>query len=102
VPLHFIGADTAVGVKAGGILMANVTDVEVDCLPADLPEYIEVDVTGLAVGEALHLGEIAVTNGVQLVELGHEEGADLAVVTITAPTVSAAVPEAEEDVEGED
>lgn len=99
VPLHFTGAETAVGVKAGGILMTNVTDVEVDCLPADLPEFIEVDVSGLAVGESLHLGEIVVPKAVQLVELGHEEGADLAVVTITAPTVSAAAV-AEASVEG--
>ena len=102
VPLHFIGAETAVGVKAGGIMMTNVTDVEVDCLPVDLPEYIEVDVSGLDVGESLHLGELAVPNGVQLVEMGHEEGADLAVVTITAPTVSAATPEEEEIEEGEE
>ena len=101
VPLHFTGAETVVGVKAGGILMTNVTDVEVDCLPADLPEYIEVDVSGLGVGESLHLGDIAVPGSVQLVEMGHEEGADLAVVTIAAPK-GAATTASEEEVESED
>ena len=55
IPVHFVGRETAPGVKAGGILSTLVTDIEIVCLPQDLPEYLEVDVSELEIGESLHL-----------------------------------------------
>jgi large subunit ribosomal protein L25 len=70
VPLHLVGEDTAPGVKLeGGVFMHNAVDVEIECLPGDLPEYIEVDVSGLHVGGAIHLSEIKLPKGVKLVAM---------------------------------
>lgn len=72
VPLHFIGADIAPGVKqAGGVVSHAMVDVEVACLPKDLPEYIEVDVSQLNIGEAIHLSALNLPADVKLVELLH-------------------------------
>jgi large subunit ribosomal protein L25 len=49
VPLHFLGEDTSPAVKAGALVSHELTDVQVECLPRDLPEYIEVDITGLEI-----------------------------------------------------
>ncbi|RMD71899.1 MAG: 50S ribosomal protein L25/general stress protein Ctc [Gammaproteobacteria bacterium] len=88
VPLHFIGEDVAPGVKAqGGIVSHLLTEVEVSCLPKDLPEYIEVDVSHLHVGETIHLSEIPLPPNVKLVTHGEQ---DLPVVTILAPKGGAA------------
>jgi large subunit ribosomal protein L25 len=59
-------------------------DVLVECLPKDLPEYIEVDISGMQVGDSIHLSELAVPAGVTLVELARGEGHDTAVVSIHA------------------
>jgi len=72
VPLHFLNEETAVGVKQqGGIISHVMTEVEVSCLAKDLPEYIEVDVADLKVGEAIHRSELKLPSGVELVELMH-------------------------------
>jgi large subunit ribosomal protein L25 len=84
VPLHFIGEDTSAAVKAGGLVSHELTDVLVECLPKDLPEFIAVDISGLEIGESIHLSALAVPAGVTLVELARGEGHDLAVVTIHA------------------
>ncbi|HET9122357.1 MAG TPA: 50S ribosomal protein L25/general stress protein Ctc [Acidiferrobacteraceae bacterium] len=82
VPLHFVGGDLAPGVKQqGGIVSHLVTEVEVSCLPAQLPEFLKVDVSGLHIGESIHLSNLDVPEGVTLLALTH--GNDLAVVTIT-------------------
>jgi large subunit ribosomal protein L25 len=94
VPLHFIGEDTCPGVKAGGLVSHELTDVEVECLPKNLPEFIEVDISALDIGDSIHLSEISVPEGVTLVELERGEGHDLAVVTIHAKRI---VEEAEEE-----
>jgi len=97
VPLHFINEETAVGVKQEGGLVARLaTDVEVSCLAKDLPEYIEVDLTELHLGESIHLSEVKVPNGVDLVALSH--GNDLAIVSISKPR---SVSEDTEEVEAE-
>ena len=82
VPLHFIGEDTAPGVKAGGMVSHEIIEVEVECLPRDLPEYIEVDVSGLDVGDSLHLSDLVMPAGAVLLELARGEGHDLGVVSI--------------------
>ncbi len=84
VPLHFIGEDTSAAVKAGGLVSHELTDVMVECLPKDLPEFIAVDISGLEIGESIHLSGLGIPGGVTLVELARGEGHDLAVVTIHA------------------
>jgi len=85
VPLHFLGEDIAPGVKVGGgMVMHELIEVEVECLPQDLPEYIDVDVSGLHVGDSLHLSNLTVPPGLTLVELARGEDHDLGVVSIQA------------------
>ncbi len=84
VPLHFAGADVAPGVKAGGLLTHDVVEVEMDVLPSHLPEYIEVDVSGLEIGDAVHLTDLALPESASLVELSRGEGHDIAVAAVHA------------------
>jgi large subunit ribosomal protein L25 len=84
VPLHFLGEEIAPGVKAGGMVSHEIIEVEVECLPKDLPEYIEVDISGMDVGDSLHLSDLAMPGGVDLLELARGEGHDLGVVSIHA------------------
>jgi large subunit ribosomal protein L25 len=85
VPLHFLGEDIAPGVKlGGGMVMHELIEVEIECLPQDLPEFIEVDVSALEVGDSLHLSDLKVPQGLTLVELARGEDHDLGVVSIHA------------------
>jgi len=84
VPLHIIGEDKCPGVKAGGLVSHEQTEVEVECLPKDLPEFIEVDISGLEVGDTLHLSDLQIPEGVTLLELVRGEDHDLGVVSIHA------------------
>lgn len=84
VPIRFVGEDSAKGVKEqNGVVERLATDVEVSCLPRHLPEFIEVDVSGLELNEILHLSDLKLPEGVTLVALEHQQ--DLPVVTITPP-----------------
>jgi large subunit ribosomal protein L25 len=86
VPLHFINEETAKGVKdEGGIINHQMNEVEISCLPAALPSFIDVDVANVALGETLHLSSLVLPAGVTLVELAKGEDHDHAVVTIIAP-----------------
>ncbi|MGQ4276212.1 50S ribosomal protein L25/general stress protein Ctc [Pseudidiomarina sp. E22-M8] len=98
VPLHFLNETTAKGVKdEGGVVVHHVNDVEITCLPKDLPEYLEVDVANLELGQNLHLTDLQLPKGVELVELTKGEDHDQAVVSIVAPRVEKEPePEAEE------
>ena len=70
VPLHFINADLAPGVKLGGGIISHVlNEVEVSCLPANLPEFIEVDLANLGAGQSIHMADLKLANGVELVAL---------------------------------
>lgn len=80
VPLHFVGR--AAGVELGGILQPIQREVEVLCLPTDIPEFLEVDVTRLGVHEAVHVSEIQAPPGVEL-----QYDRDEPVVTVLPPTV---------------
>ena len=74
VPIHYVGEDVAVGVKdGGGTVTKMVTDVEVTCLPKDLPEYLEVDISQLDLNAMLYLTDIKVPDGVEIVALAHVE-----------------------------
>ncbi|MGB1714427.1 MAG: 50S ribosomal protein L25/general stress protein Ctc [Arenicellales bacterium] len=88
IPLHFDGADVAPGVKAdGGILAHAITELDITCLPKDLPEYIAVDVSELGMNESIHLSDITLPEGVELTVTAYHEGEDPAVATIAAPKV---------------
>lgn len=111
VPIHFINEDTCVGVKMeGGMIQHQVTDVEVQCLPGDIPEYIEVDMEKLEIGDILHLSDITLPANVTSVALALGEDHDLAVASVLAPKGSAEEDEEleaaaegdEEGAEGED
>ena len=83
VPLHFINAENSVGVKQqGGEVSHVISEVEVSCEAKDLPEFIEVDLSNVEVGQILHLSDLKLPKGVQLVALAH--GNNLAVANIHA------------------
>jgi large subunit ribosomal protein L25 len=84
VPLHFVGGDVAPGVKIGGGSIAHaMAEVEITCLPKNLPEFIEVDLSGMELGQTIHLSDLKVAKGVELVALAH--GSDLPVAVLNAP-----------------
>lgn len=88
VPLHFIGEEKAPGLKEGGIISHLVSDVEISCLPADLPEHIKLDVSQLGLNQTLHLSDIKLPKGVELVAFAHGvEDHDLPVITIHIPRI---------------
>lgn len=84
VPLHFTNEHTSIGIKKGGMATHSVSDVEVICLPANLPEYIEVDMSAMDIGDSIHLSDLKLPNGVQLTALAQGTDHDLAVVSMTA------------------
>ena len=100
VPLHFLNEEEAPGVKAGGVLTHNVTEVEVLCLPGNLPEYLEVDMSGVEMEQIIHLTDIKLPEGVELTELTHGESHNQAIAAIHK-TRAAKDTDAEEGAEGE-
>ena len=92
IPLHFTGAAVSPGVKSqGGIVSHMRTETEVSCLPKDLPEYIEVDISGLSLNESIHLSQLKIPAGVTLVDLVKD---DAAVVAIHSPRAEEPEPSA--------
>ena len=88
VPIHFLNEDNCKGVKQGhGSIIKNLTELEVSCLPKDLPEYVEVDLVDLDVGETLHISDIPLPEGVSSVALSHGEESDHSLVTVVPPRV---------------
>ena len=84
VPLHFLNETNAKGVKEGGGSVSHLlSEVEVSCLPKDLPEYIEVDIGGLELNDLLHLSDLALPSGVEIPGLVAGGAADQPVVTIS-------------------
>jgi len=101
VPLHFINESSSKGVKVqGGIVTHNLTELEIDCLPANLPEYIEVDLANVELGQIVHISDITMPEGVESVALSHGADHDLAVATIIKPKGMAE--ESEDDSENSD
>ena len=101
VPLHFINADIAPGVKTGGGIVSHVmNEMDITCLPDDLPEFIEVDLQSLEIGAAVHLADLKIPKGVESVQLTRGDNAVVATVQIpramveAEPTVVAAAAEA--------
>ena len=104
VPLHFLGEDTAPGVKAGGLVTHEMIEVELEVLPKHLPEFIDVDLAGLNVGDSLRLSDLKLPESGNLVELARGEGHDMTVVSIHVRRGGAEEEEAEggaEAAEGE-
>jgi len=110
LPLHFLNEEEAHGVKMeGGIITRNLSDIEIVCLPGVLPEYIELDLADLKLGESLHLSDIKFPEGVTSTELAHGEGHDHSVITIHAPRAEEVIEDAppespvpEEDADAEE
>ena len=86
VPVHFLNEDKCKGVKlGGGSIIKSMTEIEVACLPKDLPEFLEVDMSNLGVGETIHISGITFPKGVISVDLAHGADSDNAIVTVQAP-----------------
>ena len=94
VPIHFKGEAASPGVKTqGGVVSHHMADLEVVCLPKDLPEYIELDLSGMNLNDSLYVSDIKVGPGVTVSALAH--GANPPVVSIHAPRVAEPEPTAE-------
>jgi large subunit ribosomal protein L25 len=92
VPLHFEGQDIAPGVKVdGGVVTHLMTEIDITCLPKDLPEFLTVDMSALNINESVHLSNIKLPEGVSITSFAHG-GDDLAVAAVT--TLRAAEAEA--------
>jgi large subunit ribosomal protein L25 len=89
VPVHIVGKSE--GVLIGGILQQESRDIKVECLPSQIPDSIDVDVTQLGIGQSLHISDIALPEG-----LGALDDPNTTVVSIVAPTIEEVVKTAEE------
>jgi large subunit ribosomal protein L25 len=101
VPIHFLNEETCVGVRlGGGNIIRTMNEIEVSCLPKDLPEYIEVDMLEIDLGESVHLSEITLPEGITSVALSHgEDSIDLSIAIVQAPK---GIAEEDEELEGEE
>ncbi|APE29881.1 50S ribosomal protein L25/general stress protein Ctc [Halomonas aestuarii] len=103
VPLHVIGEDASKAIKdEDGELHLLASEVEISCLPKDLPEYLEVDISDVELGSTLHLSDLTVPAGVTLVALTHGEDHDNAVLSVTKAKVRAEEEEEGEEAAGEE
>ncbi|AGW88731.1 MULTISPECIES: 50S ribosomal protein L25/general stress protein Ctc [Cupriavidus] len=99
VPLHFMNQETAPGVKLGhGLVNHIVNDLEVSCLPADLPEFIEVDVGTMELGQTLHLSDLKLPAGLTVITHGDDNPA---IASISLPAGAASAAEGAAEGEGE-
>lgn len=83
VPVHFTNEEKVV--KAGGVIAHHINEINITCLPNNLPEFIEVDLSALEVGQTLHLSDVKLPTGVTSVELVKGADHDHAVVTANTP-----------------
>ncbi len=106
VPFHFPGEDVAPGVKAGGIVSHHQPSTEIICQAKDLPEFIEIDISEMEIGDTVHLSEVKLPEGVEFASLTADN--DVAVVSVHAAKVAeeeedeAAPTEAEAETAAED
>jgi large subunit ribosomal protein L25 len=88
VPLHFVGDDQSPAVKTDGCIANHVmTEIEVLCLPTDLPEFIKIDLSGLKKGKSLHLNDIVLPKGVSAVTHGKNNPVVVSVVAVAGAVV---------------
>ena len=95
VPIRLHG--NAPGLKEGGVMMQTETDLDIRCTPDNIPEFIEVDVSGLQIGDSIHLRDIKLPEGVEA-----EIDAERTICSVTPPTVSATAATDEEAPEAAD
>ncbi len=90
VPLHFLNAETSIGVKeSGGIVSHVMNDLNIACLPDDLPEFIEVDLSSLSLSHSIHVSDIKLPKGIEVAGHGHVGEAVVATVQIPRGAVEA-------------
>ncbi|MDG2140538.1 MAG: 50S ribosomal protein L25/general stress protein Ctc [Gammaproteobacteria bacterium] len=86
VPIHFLNEEKCVGVKiGGGNILKTLNEIEISCLPKDLPEYLEVDMVEVELGASVHISDITLPEGVTSIALSVGEENDLAVASVQAP-----------------
>jgi len=103
VPIHFLNTEEAIGVKEeSGEVVKHINDVEIRCKAKDLPENIELDIINLKLDEVLHLSNLTLPEGVEIVALAQEEPNDQPVVAIHMPREEEEEEEIEEEIEGEE
>jgi large subunit ribosomal protein L25 len=86
VPLHFLNEDSCIGVRqGGGNVSHNMTSIEISCLPGDLPEYIEVNIEDLDLGDAIHMSGLMLPDGLSIPSLQQGADHDHVVVSVNAP-----------------
>lgn len=90
VPIHLLGAAEAPGVKGGGILSHHLTEIEIQCLPNDLPQYIELDISAMDLGHSLHLADLRLPSGVELTKELADAEHNQPVVSILKPYIPTA------------
>lgn len=96
VPLHFMNQETNPAVKLGGAVISHVvTEVEIECLPGDLPEFVELDLAKIEAGQSLHAKDIALPKGVSLTAHVEAENPVIAAATVPAGAVSTEAAEGE-------
>ena len=95
VSVHLTGGELAPGVKEGGVMSQPLREIQVEALPLEVPEHIDLDVSSMAMGDTLRIGDIAVPEGVTLLD-----DPETVVATVTAPTREIEVEV--EEVEGEE
>tara|TARA_B100001778_G_scaffold328059_1_gene327032 strand:- start:489 stop:1187 length:699 start_codon:yes stop_codon:yes gene_type:complete len=98
VPLNFVNEDTCVGVKtSGGVISHIITDIEISCLPKDIPENIEVDIQQLDINQSIHITEIKLPDGVEFLS-GTDKDHDSAIVKCYQPVEEVIETEAPEEI----
>ncbi len=95
IPLHFRGEAGSPGVKKGGLVSHLRNEIEVSCLPKDLPEFIEVDLSGVDLNQMVHLADLPVPEGVEIPELTHGRNSPVASIHHARAQEEAEAPAAE-------
>lgn len=98
VPIHFVGEDVAPGIKMGGAISHYMTSVEILCLPKDLPEFINVEMSEMEIGDNVHMSELKLPEGVEIPALAQGGGQDALVVSLHSGHTGM---EEEDEAEGE-
>ena len=104
IPVHFLNEEDCIGVKQeGGVIARLMTEIEITCLPKDLPEFIEVDVANLSVGDAVHLADLVLPDGVEITSITSGGDGAAAIVQVAMPRMVEEEEEPDsEEVDGED
>lgn len=90
VPVHYLNQEMSKAVKFGGAVLTHVmNEIEVVCLPADLPEFVEIDLSEIEVGQSLHVNDLKLPKGVELVQHLGQENPVIVSATVPAGVVSA-------------